>query len=238
MSLAWSSVKALIIPVGGVSRDVKRVTAGGVVLWEKAPAVPFDAEVEYIESTGTQYIDSGVLGSSDVDLEVRFCLPTIAGRQVMGQRKTGSNELANFIQTQSSPMGKIRVFYGASENSVYYTAAGGEWVTVRRTGTNFYTNDVLTGTVSASTFTAENTIIVHGTNGFSAYGTAQLRISAAKIWQNGVLVRDFQPVRVGSGASAVGCLYDRANPTGGPSGNGLYPNSGSGAFVVGPDKNA
>jgi hypothetical protein len=156
----------------------------------------------------------------------------------MGQRKTGSNTLANFIQTQSAPMGKVRVFYGDSDNSAYYTAASGEWVTVRRTGTSVYTNDVLTGTVSASTFSAENTIIVHGTNGFSAFGTAQLRISAAKIWQSGVLVRNFQPVRVGSGANAVGYLYDRANPTGGPLGKGLYPNAGSGAFVIGPDANA
>jgi len=58
----------------------------------------------------------------------------------------------------------------------------------------------------------------------------------AKIYKAGALVRDYIPVRVGSGANAVGYLYDRANPTGGPLGNGLYPNSGSGAFVVGPDK--
>lgn len=45
----------------------------------------------------------------------------------------------------------------------------------------------------------------------------------------------FIPVRVGSGANAVGYLYDKANPTGGPLGNGLYPNSGTGAFVIGPD---
>lgn len=192
--------------------------------WSDGTELPYDSEVEYLESTGTQYIDTGVLGSSDVDFEVRFCLPTMAGRQIMGQRKTGSNTLANFIQTQSSPMGKVRVFYGASENSVYYTATSGEWVTVRRTGTSFYTNDVLTGTVSASTFTAENTIIVHGTNGFSTYGTAQLRISVAKIWQNGVLVRDFISVR----KNGVGYLFDKVSGQ-------LFGNQGTGSFLYGGD---
>ena len=38
MSLAWSSVKALSIPVGGTARDVKAVAIGGVVVWRKRTA--------------------------------------------------------------------------------------------------------------------------------------------------------------------------------------------------------
>jgi hypothetical protein len=65
-----------------------------------------------------------------------------------------------------------------------------------------------------------------------------MRIYSAKFYDGTTLVRDLIPVRVGSGSSAVGYLYDKANPTGGPLGNGLYGNSGSGAFVIGPDANA
>lgn len=43
-------------------------------------------------------------------------------------------------------------------------------------------------------------------------------------------------VVVGSGASAVGYLYDRANPTGGPLGNGLYGSATATPLVAGPDK--
>ena len=51
------------------------------------------------------------------------------------------------------------------------------------------------------------------------------------------------PVRVGSGANAVGCLYDQLgtggqNPDGSARNDGLYFRQGSGAFVVGPDANA
>jgi len=59
-----------------------------------------------------------------------------------------------------------------------------------------------------------------------------VRIYCAKIWRSGSIVRDFIFTRIGQ----VGYMYDRANPTGGPLGNGLYPNSGTGSFVLGPDK--
>ena len=65
-----------------------------------------------------------------------------------------------------------------------------------------------------------------------------------QIYDDSTLVRDFIPVRVGSGSSAVGYLYDRANPDGGPLGNGLYGNAADGqggkagfpANCIGPDR--
>lgn len=45
----------------------------------------------------------------------------------------------------------------------------------------------------------------------------------------GELVFDGIPVRVGSGAEAVGYLYDKVSDS-------LLGNLGSGSFVLGPDK--
>ncbi len=59
-----------------------------------------------------------------------------------------------------------------------------------------------------------------------------MRIFGAK-FDNGTSSLDLVPVRVGT----VGYLYDRANPTGGPSGNGLYGSATGTALVAGPDKN-
>ena len=67
------------------------------------------------------------------------------------------------------------------------------------------------------------------------YGASDFReITASKVyslkmWQGGTLVRDIAPVRVGSGSSAVGYLYDRVSGE-------LFGNAGMGAFVLGPDK--
>lgn len=65
---------------------------------------------------------------------------------------------------------------------------------------------------------------------------AKQRLKAISFIKNGTVVADYIPVRVGPRESCVGYLYDRVNPTGGPLGNGLYGNSGTGAFVIGPDK--
>ena len=57
------------------------------------------------------------------------------------------------------------------------------------------------------------------------------RFYFCKIWQNGILVRDFIPVRVDS----TGCMLDKANLTGGTNNDGIYYNAGTGSFVLGPD---
>jgi hypothetical protein len=71
---------------------------------------------------------------------------------------------------------------------------------------------------------------------FWANDASSLRGASAiysfQILVNGVLVRDFIPVRIGQ----VGYLFDRANPTGGPLGNGLYGSATSTPLVAGPDK--
>jgi hypothetical protein len=96
-------------------------------------------------------------------------------------------------------------------------------------------------TIQSSLLTNVNTGLHIYAFSINTNGTAttlgSVKISKLRVYDGSILVRDFIPVRVGSGANAVGYLYDRANPTGGPLGNGLYPNSGSGAFVVGPDAN-
>lgn len=58
------------------------------------------------------------------------------------------------------------------------------------------------------------------------------RIRSMTLWDtSGDLLRDYIPVRVGT----VGYLYDRANPTGGPLGNGLYGSATDTPFIAGPD---
>jgi hypothetical protein len=62
------------------------------------------------------------------------------------------------------------------------------------------------------------------------------KVAKFQIWKNGVLVRDFIPVRKGT----VGTLYDRRgvggmNPDGSPRNDGMYFNRGTGDFQYGLD---
>ena len=236
MSLAWSSVKALTIPVGGTARDVKRVTAGGVTLWEKAPALPYDAEVEYIESTGTQYILTDTYlnypnDDSNVVAELLFT-QTADHRQLMGWNWGAVVGMASSSETVdgSNPS------YSLPVNTWHTLETDVKWSETTATATRKCDGVVVRTSTAAASGTATQPFA-----GFSLYSTVGMYayICYAKIKRligrlNGIVVHDFIPVRIGS----IGYLYDKANPTGGPLGNGLYPNSGYGAFVIGPDKNA
>ena len=196
-------------------------------------AKPYDAEVEYLESTGTQYIDSGVTTSSNVDVDID-CSDVISNTWIFGGRIGYKNQAIGFYRI---PNGYIRCCYGGQEwDNPYGTyrhilslIAGG-----------FYIDGGLVHQFGAETFANVSPIYICNLSSTldGAPSTIGMvgRIYGATLSKNSILVRDFIPVRVGSGASAVGYLYDRANPDGGPLGNGLYPNAGTGAFVVGPDK--
>ena len=57
LNMDWSQVTALTIPEG----NVEQVSANGVVLWRKSLLPSGYTQLEYIESTGTQDIDTGIL---------------------------------------------------------------------------------------------------------------------------------------------------------------------------------
>jgi hypothetical protein len=65
MNLA--SVKRITIPEG----DVSMISVGGKVLWKKSRLPIEYQEVEYIQSSGKQYIDSGVIASNTIITEVK-----------------------------------------------------------------------------------------------------------------------------------------------------------------------
>ena len=191
--------------------------------------LPYDAEVEYLESTGTQYVDTGVIIPPDVDFEFTGSIVSdITNGCVFGETR-------EFAWSQSNPGyalvttagGKIYLRYGNSTS----TAVGLTDIGLANTftacieGNAFKVNGLLVGTVDRiSSFDRpvgsmgvflRNFIHFNG-NTFSA-----IRINNLKF---GTLF-DFIPVRVGD----IGYLYDRASGQ-------LFGNSGTGAFIIGPDK--
>ena len=73
MVIDWSAVKAVKIPEG----DCKRVAINGTIVWEKGGLPSEYQQVEYIESTGTQYINTGVIGKTGLRIvaEMGYATP-------------------------------------------------------------------------------------------------------------------------------------------------------------------
>ena len=226
----FAGVKSITIPEG----DVRSIAIGGVTVWQK---LPYDAEVGYVESTGAQYVDTGLTNVADIAATIRLAASSWSGDSTILGVYTGTTRFYSF----------------AIDNGLYACSFGGSWnssFAPKITGlpTNSFiaassdiSNDGVTinanGTTRSTTRsdgwsgTGNFTIFKRGGAGQTSY--AKIKLAMLEIRVAGVLARDFVPVRVGT----AGYLYDRANPTGGPSGNGLYGSATGTALVAGPDKN-
>ena len=181
----------------------------------------YDA-LDYIEGTGTQYIDTGFVPNQDtrlvMDVESADPIPEchIAGARVTGM----SQEFCLLIDAQE----RWRSDYGSEQDIVTGAPRSGRYTIDKDKG------NVSIGEASVSqatqTFSAEYPLYVFAVNTAGSTSTfAPLRLYSCDVYDNGVLVRSFVPARR-KRDSSVG-LYDT---TGGK----FYSNAGTGAFVAGP----
>ena len=194
----------------GIAHKVKRAYVG------IENAVPSGyTQVEHIESTGTQYIDTGVSPSSDMKVEVAYT-PT-----------AGLGESAIFGSTWAVD-GYFLMFYnnairwhtGGAVIDIGSYSAGDRVVCVCTN--NYIQVDGVQYNVSGGINSTTN-ISLFNSSGYSLDRKGVGKLEYARMWVGDTLVRDFIPCINPSGA--VG-LYDRITGT-------FYGNSGSGVFTAG-----
>lgn len=216
----WSQVTALTIPEG----SVKQVSVNGVVLWKKG-LLPSDyTQLEYIESTGTQWIDTGIATTNNNLGFMLEAMPlTNADVYPMGSRAIG---------------GDIRFFgvRSVSSNSFSYgwlsystAPASQSYVNVRTTMSLNWLNSkkVTIGNDSADLSTVAD--VANGRN-ITLFGiNGQLlwtgRIYRAQISEGNEIIANFIPVMRNSD-SKVG-MYDTVTGQ-------FFTNAGTGEFIASP----
>lgn len=213
----------------------------GIGSFVLGPDLPYDAEVEYLESTGTQYVDTGVtvFDPSMIEIGIDSDTPIPHG----------------FTHQLNATGTWVSSYYVSNTYFVNYKDYTHRWTSTQEPttrslrvydgGSGIYRDGTLQKAFTASVGTDSIANIpwpIGCVWDFNSSGyDLRYPLTGAKVYRIyikilGVLVRDLHPVRVGSGASAVGYLYDRANPTGGPFGNGLYGNAAdTGPLIAGPD---
>ena len=240
---------------GTLVRDYRPACKGDVYgLWEdvsgtfcgSATATPFktpmpprtasgepDYFAQWIQSNGSTYIDTGIIGRPETKIEASFQWKTIADRRLISVSKN-----ANFLHVASGPNGEMWFRAGSTTLTmadvafaidtdytiVYDVHASSQTYSVTGPFGTITTNDT-----QATVNTTPNTFYVFAQNlNGETYGSASsVRLYSLKIWQDSVLVRDFVPgVKDGEG-----CLYDRVSSKCFLSGNGAIT---SAAGLVGP----
>ena len=196
------------------------------------PPFPYDAEVEYLETTGTQYVDTGVPNGEPFTVFLDFSI--VASAQTndspFGSFASSSRRMIYVIALANGKK-RIQLSHGPSGNNFSagdLVAGTRHTIRVRQSGSFEYQVDG--GNVGTKDF-GDDLAVQSGVTLwlFNRSGTPNpcpMRLYSAQIRDaNDALIRNYQPVR----KNAVGYLYDRVSGT-------LFGNAGTGAFVLGPDK--
>lgn len=185
--------------------------------------------LEYIQTSGTQYINTLVPARTQLRVEVDVqCVQNSGGPTIIGGNASGESDALY-----------LGYNWNSSYNSYYLNPKGG-WIDVRgmtdtlrhtiivsfENGTMYVSKDgtiVYSSALSASATTSPNTLFLfRRPNG--TY-TASVKLYGLKIYDyldGGSLIRDFRPALDGNG---IACLYDEVAGT-------FYYNLGSGNFII------
>lgn len=176
-------------------------------------------QVDYIESTGTQYVDTEFKPNSNTRVVMDAQATNTTTGMFFGGRESGGGSSFSFVSLN----GVYRTDYGASGVATTISLASN----VRRTidkNKNVTTIETETVTNTAATFSTPVTMTLLAVN---AGGTISYQISAklysCQIYDNGTLIRDYIPCK--TNANVAG-LYDMVEGK-------FYGNAGTGAFLYG-----
>lgn len=205
-------------------KPIKKIYLGDKLLWQK-----YDAEIEYLEGSGTQYINTLIVPNQDTKVECVYNVKdaTSSHKVVLGCADSASASDAKndivIIRLQSGPS---RYGFGNGSGTVYQSDAYSQLNTEYKVyfdKNNIYINDTRVKTLPTSEWTANNPLRLFGRAPWSTYLLVGY-IKYCKIWDGETLVRDYIPVRVGQ----VGYMYDKVSGQ-------LFGNSGTGNFILGND---
>lgn len=189
-----------------------------------APKLPSGyTELEYIQSSGTQYIDTGFKPNQDTRVVTKFDMmqTDTTWRKLWG---SGSGSYNLDFALWNSGTTKLQSYYGTKTNNAVPITDMSLNVDANK---NIWKYSGETITFDKNNFTCAYSMYIFNVNkdNSPAYLPGMMKLYLFKIYDNDVLVRDFIPCKNPSGT--IG-LYDSVN-------NQFYQNAGSGTFIAGPE---
>ena len=206
-------MKAKHLTING--QNVIRLIIDGKVFW-KGLHVGYTA-LDYIESTGTQWIDTGFVPDQDTRVICEFMW--LSGDAIYGTRQSTAarNYAFRAIGTPKAwqPGYSVLVTTGIKADT--------NWHTAEQDKNLFYLDGFLVAECEYTKFDAPKTFALGGINASNKMYYGQNRYRYCQIYNNGVLVRDLVPCKDPDGN--IG-MYDTLNAV-------FYGNAGTGEFVAG-----
>lgn len=180
--------------------------------------------LEYIESTGTQYIDTGFNPNQNTKMYIDVAFLSSVGTNVAGVRNSASDTTNRFGIISFGSSSKIGAFFrDSSIQSIAYDTLRHEYELSKSglvvDGTSF-------GSANSGTFSCAYPITLGAwNNGGGGISYNNSKIYGCKIYDNDILVRNYIPALRSDGIAG---LYDAVNDT-------FYTSSSTSNFVAGGD---
>lgn len=209
------------------SSEVNKAYLGAELVYNSEP---YDSKVEYLASDSTAYINTGVAGgnkSLEITIDFMFTKWVNYGG-IYGNYVGDTYNAVRLILNNSS---NVIVACLDTQCSNAGNTTGSCAINTRHTVVSSYNSLQIDSNTAISTKKGNGN---NNTNNICLFNRSLtnaitrdigLRIYSLQIRDDGVLIRDFIPVRVGE----VGYMYDQVNRL-------LYENVGSGNFSIGADK--
>lgn len=191
--------------------------------------LPYDAEIEYLESTGSQYIDTGIKPDNTYTFDTKIAaLRDNYNCVYWGARSAGSwQDYNKQCYCNSNTTGPINDYMQTiSLYSTRVSSEEGNWTSgIVPTLRTMYSFTNMTVVSTMETMTYPITLFAFNIKGTVNTSAGICRIGAFTAYSSGIKVIELIPVRVGN----VGYMYDKVSGK-------LFGNAGTGEFILGPDK--
>lgn len=187
-------------------------------------ALPYDAEIEYLESAGNCVIRTPIIPTGD-DIRVQT--------KVLHKGYTDGDGyipwFCTYVNEQTNTYRIIRNYTSTTSILLYNGArADGGGISYNITLNNIYNIDFNRNRYTINT-SSGNLSTVKGTENSGYLYLFSHKFKGAffffRLWKDDVLMLDLIPVRKGN----VGYMYDKVSGQ-------LFGNAGTGQFILGPDK--
>lgn len=194
----------------------------------KHTAQPIYTPLEYLQSTGTQYLELP-FKPNGLTTKIEVIAGVVQGgtQYLYGTQNTSSTVM--FMDRVNATDKSVRSAYGNQLTTSYANATYFDYNDVYKSVRDknvisYYDlsdNLIHTETLTLSDFTPTNNLIIFGNNIAGTITKSYNRNYGTRIWTNDVLVYDFIPVLDGSN---VPCMYDKVSKT-------FFYNQGTGTFL-------
>lgn len=218
----WDRISETFFTNNGTGEFVAGPTIGPKILKVKmVDKNNLYIKLEYLQSTGTQYIDTGVKFTTGFSCDIKFNMLSTSGDiDILSSAQNDNYLLVSYLN------GTPRIYLnGTALKNIAMPYNTVHTVNMNYNGSTLtYTVDnTTTYTVSKSNATSNSNLLLFARS--SSYGFSKAVLYYCKIWNGDTLVKDLIPVEKASNNTI--CLYDLVSNT-------FLENNGTGEFVAGP----